>query len=162
MTFMDLCQRLQDLPLSVAIVEGYLFAVIETVHVIALVLVFGSIAVVDLRLLGISSRGHSVHQLSKDVLPVTWIAFGFAVMSGSLLFISKATTYAADWPFRFKFCFMVLAGLNMLIFQFITSRSVSEWDLASPAPRTARLAGGLSLLFWIGVIACGRWVGFTV
>ena len=94
MILMELCQRLKDLPLSVSIAEsGFLFPTIETVHVMAIVLVFGSIAVVDLRLLGISSRGHSVRQLAEDVLPVTWIAFVFAVVSGTLMFLSNATGY---------------------------------------------------------------------
>ncbi len=163
MTFLDLCQRLQDLPLSVAIAEsGWLFPTIETLHVIGLVLVFGSIAVIDLRLLGVSSRGHSVHQLSEDVLPVTWVAFALAVVSGLLLFMSNATVYFENTAFRIKICFLLLAGVNMLIFQFLTSKTVNEWDLAHPAPTAARIAGGLSLLFWIAVVVCGRYIGFTI
>jgi hypothetical protein len=50
----------------------------------------------------------------------------------------------------------------MVVFHFVTYRSVGVWDKEPAAPPAARLAGCLSLLFWIGVVACGRWIGFTV
>jgi hypothetical protein len=57
---------------------------------------------------------------------------------------------------------MVLAGLNMLLFHFVTWRSVHDWNTTTPTPFPARVAGLLSLAFWIAVVICGRWVGWTV
>ena len=56
---------------------------------------------------------------------------------------------------------MAFAGLNMLIFHFLTYRDVQGWDDDVITPRAARVAGALSLIFWIGVVAFGRWIGFT-
>ncbi|MBV8853859.1 MAG: hypothetical protein JOY91_10685, partial [Sinobacteraceae bacterium] len=82
-------QALQDTRIAIAIREGEsLFPWIECVHVLALTLVIGSIAIVDLRLLGWASRQRGVAQVTADVLPLTWTAFGFAVLSGGLLFAS--------------------------------------------------------------------------
>jgi hypothetical protein len=61
-----------------------------------------------------------------------------------------------------KMLLLVAAGLNMLIFHFVTHKSVANWDSDTPTPLAAKVAGGLSLLFWIGVVAYGRWIGFTV
>ena len=138
------------------------FPTIETVHVLVLVIVVGSIAIVDLRLLGVASNNRTVSQLSNDVLPITWTAFVLALITGGLLFSSKATHYLANWPFRFKMALLALAGLNMLLFHFLTYRDVSGWDEQRVTPRAARLAGFLSLAFWTGVIVFGRWIGFTV
>jgi hypothetical protein len=138
------------------------FPTAESIHVFFLVLVVGTIAIVDLRLLGVASRNRSVSQLSNDVLPITWTAFCGAVITGSLLFSSRATHYLVNWPFRIKICLLLLAGLNMLIFHFMTYRNVRRWDNDTVTPSAARVAGGLSLLFWIGVVVFGRWVGFTV
>jgi len=138
------------------------FPTIETVHVLVLVIVVGSIAIVDLRLLGVASNNRPVSQLSNDVLPITWTAFVLALITGGLLFSSKATHYLGNWPFRFKMALLALAGLNMLLFHFLTYRGVSGWDDQRVTPRAARLAGFLSLAFWTGVIVFGRWIGFTV
>jgi hypothetical protein len=126
----------------------------------ALTIVFGSIAMVDLRLLGIASRNSSVSRLSDEVLPWTWAAWCAAAVFGTLMFIAKATTYAGNLQFRLKFVCMGLAALNMLIFKFGAYRHVDRWDSGVP-PASAKLAGGLSLALWIGVVFFGRWIGFT-
>jgi hypothetical protein len=139
----------------------WLFPIIETAHVLALAVVFGSVAMLDLRLLGIASRGVSVQKLSREVLPWTWSAFVLAAIFGTLMFISKAETYFNNFEFRMKFLALSLAGLNMLVFHLGPFRRVAHWDPRQPPPAVARVAGGLSLLLWILVIFYGRWVGFT-
>ena len=139
----------------------WLFPIVETLHVIALTIVVGSIAMIDLRLLGMVSRTSPVSRLSKEVLPWTWTAWCVAAVFGSLLFASNANAYAANVQFRLKFTCMALAALNMLIFQFGAFRHVERWDLGQP-PTRAKIAGALSMLLWIGVVFFGRWVGFTV
>jgi hypothetical protein len=138
----------------------WLFPIIETLHVIALTMVLGTIAMVDLRLLGMASRDSSVSRLSQEMLPWTWTAWCAAAVFGSLLFMSNATTYAGNLQFRLKFVCMGLAAINMLIFHFGAYRHVAQWDSGVP-PVSAKLAGGLSLLLWISVVFFGRWTGFT-
>lgn len=153
---------LESQPFAVAIVEGaYLFPWIETVHVIAIVTVVGSISVIDLRLLGVKAHVPSAQRLMRQLLPITWVAFGIALISGLLMFSSKAVKYAANGPFLAKMALLVLAGLNMAVFHAITHKSIAAWDLGKTPP-SAKLAGALSLTLWTAVIACGRWIGFTV
>jgi hypothetical protein len=139
---------------------GWLFPEIETAHVLALALVFGSIFMVDLRLLGVTSRDSPVSRLSAECLPYTWIAFMCAVISGSLLFASRAHTYFHNLQFQLKFVCMALAGLNMAVFHCGAYRHVLEWDTRLPPPPAARLAGVLSIALWTAVIFFGRWIGF--
>jgi hypothetical protein len=137
------------------------FSIVETIHVLALAVVFGSIAMLDMRLLGWTARDSKVAALMRETLPWTWCAWVIAALSGSLLFISKATTYASNLDFQLKFVCMALAGINMAVFHFGPYRYVATWDTAPRAPTQVRVAGGLSMLLWIGVIFFGRWVGFT-
>ena len=141
---------------------AWAFTTIELVHVIAISLVIGTIAIVDLRLLGLASTKRSFTELAREVLPWTWIAFVLAAMAGSLLFISRATEYFVNPVFWTKMSIMVLAGINMLVFEFITVRSVQKWDLAPTPPLSARLAGGISISCWALVVVFGRWTGFTM
>lgn len=165
MNLADIAEQIADLPLATAISTGsvwqWTFPAIETVHVVAITTVFGSIFLVDLRLLGVSERSLKVSKYSAELLPLTWTAFGLAVVSGSLLFMSKAPDYVANLQFRLKIAFIVLAGLNMAFFQWGIYRRVEEWDVRWPPPAAARIAGLVSLLCWTTVIFLGRWIGFT-
>jgi hypothetical protein len=70
--------------------------------------------------------------------------------------------YTQNSFFLGKMLLMVCAGINMALFEFLTWKSVKEWENDPVGPIGARIAGGLSLLFWIGVIVFGRWIGFTI
>jgi hypothetical protein len=139
-----------------------LFPMIESVHVLAICLVVGSILAVDLRLLGVASIGRPVSRVTSGILPLTWGAFVVAVGSGGLLFISNATKYLANGFFIAKLLLIGAAGLNMLVFHAVSARDLPKWDEQARLPVSARLAGGLSICLWIAVVACGRWIGFTM
>ncbi len=141
--------------------SGWLFPTIEVVHVIALTLVVGSIAMLDLRLLGVSRKEYGVLELASETLPWTWGAFALAVVSGLLMFASAATSYADNIPFRIKLILLALAGINMAVFHVTAYRTAHRWNHQIPTPRAARIAGTLSLTFWIGVVFFGRWIGFV-
>src|SRR5689334_20719799 len=72
------------------------FPMLESVHVIAITTVLGAIAIMDLRLLGWAGADSKVTQVSRDALPWTWGAFAVALVTGSLLFTSKAANYAPN------------------------------------------------------------------
>jgi hypothetical protein len=150
---------LQNTYLAVKVGEDW-FPYVESAHVVCLATVAGTILTVDARLLGLASRHLRFTYLSERLLPWTWGAFICAAVTGSLLFMANATSYAGNTPFQYKMLLLLLAGLNMLYFQFVTFRNVSRWDTGTPAP-AARLSGALSVALWCGVIACGRWVGFV-
>jgi hypothetical protein len=156
-------QWLQDSQIGTTIREdGSYFPWIESVHVLALTMVVGTIAIIDLRLLDLASRHRSVHRMVIEILPYSWTAFALALVTGGTLFASNAVKYSENWPFRAKMVLLLLAGLNMLLFHFVTGRGLKNWDPAIRSPIGAKLAGGISLGLWVGVVACGRWIGFTM
>jgi len=157
----EICVRLQETSLATAIRESrWLFPTIETLHVLATGLVVGTITMLDLRLLNLASRDRSVREVSAEVLPWTWASFACAAISGALLFSSDAVKYYGNLQFRAKIMLLLLSGVNTLIFELGTFRSVAAWDRGR-TPLAAKLAGGLSLIFWISVVTLGRWIGFT-
>lgn len=159
----DLVAYFEDSGIAEAIRENdTLFPLIESIHVIAICLVVGTILALDLRLLGLASVGRPVSRLANAILPVTWGAFAIAATSGFLLFISNATKYLANGYFDAKMILICTAGLNMVIFHAVGARDMPQWEKQARPPLAARLAGGLSILLWIAVVACGRWIGFTM
>jgi hypothetical protein len=161
--FADLISYFENSALADNIRENdLLFPLIESVHVVAICLVVGSILAVDLRLLGLASINRSVSRVTQGILPLTWGAFVVAVGSGGLLFISNATKYLGNGYFIAKILLIGAAGLNMAIFHVIGAKDLPRWENEARLPLPARLAGGLSILLWIAVVACGRWIGFTM
>jgi hypothetical protein len=159
-----LLHSLEGTSVALAIAESEtLFPWIECVHVLAITLVVGSIAIVDLRLIGFASRDHAITRLTKEVLPCVWAAFFVAAVTGSLLFASKAMTYGHNFFFQGKMVLLVLAGINMAVFQVLVSRDVERWgSTPHTTPTAAKIAGACSLCLWIAVVVFGRWIGFTL
>lgn len=143
-------------------VSAWAFPTLETLHVIALVTVLGSILVVDLRMLGLASKATPITVLSNDALRLTWIGFVCAATTGLLLFVSKASSYAINPYFQIKIILLALAGLNMLYFHFVTQKGVAQWDSAADIPTAVKVSGAVSLIFWISITFFGRAIGHTL
>lgn len=156
-------QALEATGFATAVREStWMFPTIETLHVMALVLVVGTIWIVDLRIIGLASRDRSIGDVLTATLPYTWVSFLFAAITGFLMFASSATTYAANTPFRIKIVLLLFAGTNMLMFHWFTRKGLHEWDNVLRPPALMRLTGCASILFWCGVVCAGRWIGFTL
>jgi hypothetical protein len=163
MTWATLLQSVYDSPVGSSIRQsGVLFPWIESIHVLMATTVVGTIAIVDLRLIGFASHRRGARQLILDLLPFTWAAFAFAVITGSLLFTSNAPSYVANAPFVSKMVVLLLAGINMAIFHLTAYQRIGQWNDALPTPTGVRIAGATSLTLWIAIVFLGRWIGFTI
>jgi hypothetical protein len=132
--------------------------IVEALHVAAAVAVFGTVLIVDLRLLGLADSSRAYARLSRETLRLTWLAFAVAAVTGVLMFATSAEVYFANVAFRWKTLALLGAGLNMAFFQLVTARGAAGTE---PPPRAARAAGLTSLLLWAAVVLLGRWIGFT-
>ena len=139
----------------------FVFPLLESAHVIGLALVFGTIAVIDLRLLGVASTERSFQRMASDILKWTWAAFALTALTGSLMFMTNAVVYAHNFYFRLKMALLVLSGINMLAFELTAGRTIHRWDQAPSAPPMGRAVATLSLVMWIAIIFAGRIIGFT-
>jgi hypothetical protein len=148
-----------DVPTWINTTRGA-FAVVEALHVIAISTVFGTIAIVDLRLLGLPNTLRPFTEVAGETLRWTWAAFGLAVTTGSLLFVTNPSFYFGNFEFRTKMLLQLFAGINMAVFELRTVKTVTLWD-SGKTPAAARIAGALSLLLWLAVIAFGRLIGFA-
>jgi hypothetical protein len=135
--------------------------IVNALHVLAATTLFGTVLVVDLRLLGFPDTRRPITRISLEMLRLTWAAFFLALVTGALMFAANGNTYLVNTAFQLKLAALLGAGINMAIFQGITYRSVRAWDAGVSTPRAARIAGALSILIWVSVIFLARWVGFT-
>jgi hypothetical protein len=155
------CGWLEQSPVGAAVRQSlWLFPAIETVHLLGIIVLVGTVAAFDLRLLGWALERTPVSDLARRLLPWAWVGFGIQVVTGALLFSSEAAKMYVNPAFRLKMLLICLAGAQALIFQLAAGRSLAAWDERAAVPVPARIGGLISMLLWIGVVAAGRWIGF--
>ena len=141
----------------------WLYPAVEIVHIVGIGLLFGSIAILDLRLLGFS-KSIAVKRLTSHVLLWAAAAFLLIVPSGLMMFIAHASDLIASPVFVLKICLIMGAGLNAGLFYTIVFPSVGAWDSEEMRklgpPPSARVSAAVSLAIWISVIACGRLLAY--
>lgn len=140
----------------------HLFPAIESLHVIFVCLVVAFIFWVDIRLVWIGYRDLGMSVINRIALPVVWLAFAGAVVTGSLMFSSIAPDYLANAYFKAKLVTIGLAGVNMAAFHAVTHSGLVQIDESAPTPVAARVFGLLSIALWTTVVCLGRYVGFTL
>lgn len=135
--------------------------VIEGIHLLSTAVLFGTILIVDLRLLSAPDAKRPFTRVAHDLLRWTWLAFAVNAITGALMFTQDAVVYAGNTTFQLKMAALLMAGMNMVVFECITRRSVNAWDQDARTPRMARAAAIISLSLWMAMIVLGRWTGYT-
>jgi uncharacterized membrane protein len=159
---LEVCRWLEGTPGSEALHESiWVYPIVESVHVLTLCLFLGMTVMIDLRLLGASFTANPVSQVYRRFAP--WMVSGFAVMavSGALLFYAAPVKTYLNIFFRLKMIFLVMAGVNVTVFHFITSRTMHRWDIEKRLPLRVQLAGGASLALWAAIAICGRMIAYN-
>jgi hypothetical protein len=160
---LEFCQWLASTSWSIALHEShYAYLALLAVHVLTLTIFVGTIAMVDLRLLGLTMARVPVSEVMRRLLP--WSAAGFVVMlgTGALLFSAAPVLGYHNVFFRFKMAALTLAVINAWTFHRQIYGRVAEWDRDPVPPRTARIAGGLSLALWAAIITAGRMMPYQI
>lgn len=149
-------------PWSIALRESlFVWPLLESAHVLTLMLFVGTAAMLDLRLLGLTFRTVPASEFTGRLLPWTRASFVVMAITGLLLFYATPLRYYQNIFFRVKVVLLVAAGLNIWWFHSRVHQRVQTWDLTMPPPRAARLAAVLSLSAWMGVVVTGRMVAYN-
>jgi hypothetical protein len=159
---LEFCQWLDQTSVGAAIRQSlWLFPAIETVHLLGMTALVGTITVLDLRLLGWAMPRQRVSQVASRLLPWAWLGFGVQVVTGTLLFSSEAVKVYGNPAFRLKMLLLLCAGIQALIFQIVVHRKLPAWDERPSLPFSAKVMGLISILLWVGIVTAGRFIGFV-
>jgi hypothetical protein len=156
MSLLGLFEWCNNTSVGAAIRESaWLFPVVETVHLLALAVLGGTILVVDFRLCGLGLRRQPVAEIAHDVQP--WMVGSLATMlvSGALLFSSEALKCYENGAFWMKMISLLLA----VLFTFTVRRSATRAG-SHLTPAWGRVVAAISLTLWLGVGVGGRAIGF--
>lgn len=137
----------------------WLYPIVEIVHIVGIVLLVGSVAMFDLRVLGFA-RTLPLRALGQHLLPWSVAGLGLVVPAGLMMFSAHPHDFAGNQVFQLKLSLVAVAGLNALLFHQGIYRTVEAWDRGR-APALARTHAAASLAIWIAVISCGRLLAYT-
>lgn len=135
------------------------YPAVETLHILGLALLVGSAVSFDMRLLGVAPL-LPVEAVARLLLPIARIGFGVALLSGAVLFMMQARTFATLPLFFVKIGTIAIAVINTVIFHRGIFTSVHQWPQANP-PRAARVAAAISLVCWTIALVCGRFLAYV-
>jgi len=142
--------------------SDYAFPLIEGSHIMALSLSVGLILLFDLRLLRLAFPGEPVSRVMHQVMKIALPGFTVMFITGLALFFAQPEKAARNRYFQAKMLTLVLLGINALVYQLKFYPKMAEWDSASSVPAGARVIAGISLVFWVLVIAFGRIMAYEL
>jgi hypothetical protein len=137
----------------------WVWPILEDLHFFGLILLIGSIGVLNLRVLGF------LKQLPVAPLHrfIPWGIAGFVInlITGVLFFIGMPPFYAVNFVFILKMLTIVVAGANLVLF-YCTSAFLGLEQVGSgeDAPRSAKVIAAVTLILWFAVIILGRYIPF--
>jgi hypothetical protein len=127
------------------------YPILEIGHIIGIALVFGTLWIVDLRILGRMPM-FDVNQLAKQIWPWTIAGFSLAAMTGLTMFVSRIGDLINNPAFVLKICLLFAAGTNAAV---LHARGAINCESL-----LTRAQAVLSILIWLAVIVCGRWIAY--
>ncbi|HVS88494.1 MAG TPA: DUF6644 family protein [Candidatus Acidoferrum sp.] len=146
---LNFCKWLENTSWALAISRSlWAYPVVQVIHFSGLSLWVGTIAVVDLRFLGLAGRRQSASELAEQLIPWTWTGLGIAFLGGALLFSASASAFFYNPAFRIKLALVLLGA----VYHIIVQQKARRWGQAPAIPAVAKLATILELALWIGVI----------
>ncbi len=154
----QLFEWLENTSLAILIRQSlWLYPALEVIHIIGIVLLVGAAFMFDFRLLGYS-KNLPVTGLSQHLLPWSKKGLLLIVPSGIMLFMTNAVVLGENFTFWLKMGLLVLAALNVLVFHRYIFKS--DQNFSEILTQRAKLTAVFSIILWISIIACGRWLAY--
>ena len=152
-------ERLETSPFGALMRESALFyPTANLLHLLGLVMLLGSMLLLDLRLLGLA-REVPVQEASRRLTPIGIAGLLIQLVTGFCLFAADAGPLTGNWLLQLKLALVGVGIANALLFRACWARRLADWDLRPPL--AGRLQVALSILTWCGVMSAGRVLAYV-
>jgi hypothetical protein len=156
----EILLALEQSALAAAIRQSpWVYPAANILHVTAVVVFAGAVAVMDLALLG-AFRGAAPGAIAVPVRQAAMAALGLVAATGFVLFAAEASHVALNPVFQAKFAVIALAGLNALLLGRMAEATLRDWPREQPLPARVVVAAMASLVLWVTVAALGRAIAY--
>jgi hypothetical protein len=139
----------------------WIIPLVQTIHILAIAIILSSVAMLDLRLLGLAGKRVTISGMAERFLPWIWGALAVLALSGMILITGEPDRSLLNPAFQIKMALVVSAIAVTLIFQRTVRRNAAFWDLSPSRRRSARLTALISLAIWLAIAICGRLIAYV-
>lgn len=133
----------------------------QSLHILGIAVVMGSIVMVDLKLLGLAVPTQNVSEMIRRLMPWTWWALSLNAVTGLLFVLARPNRYFYNPVAEWKFSMLVPAVALAFILHRLNSRERDYWERSSGRRISARILAVVSLVLWTGVVLAGRWIAYS-
>ena len=153
---------ISNTPLSLFIGKNFWFIpIVQTIHILAIATSFGSVAMINLRILGVSWRSRTVEQTARRFLPWIWWSFLVLILTGLLMIIGEPVRELINPIFWMKMILVIVGILVSLGFQSSVRRNGAGWDSTRTHKLAVRVGAGAVIVLWCAIMLAGRWIAYA-
>jgi len=153
------CDWLSNTPVSLKIQTVlWIIPAVQTIHILSVSIVMASMAMLDLRLMGIAGKRQPISRMVDRFVPWVWRVLLILVATGTILIIGEPERELLNWAFRTKMAMVATVSLITLVVQQMNKRDATFWENRRIA---AAAVGVVSLLLWVAIVTAGRWIAYV-
>jgi hypothetical protein len=141
--------------------QAWIVPTSQSIHILSVSVVFGCAVMISMRLLGFSASGRSISQLVDTVVPWMYRALGVLLFTGAVQTIAEPVRQFVTPAFWGKMLMIICVIILTVWFARAVRRNAARWDTAASRPAGAKMFALVSLGLWVGIIFCGRFIGYT-
>ena len=156
------CDLIAALPISHAIQDiAWIIPMVQAVHIISVSIVVGSVIMIDTKLLGLTGADTTASGQVDRYTPWIWSALAVLFCTGLVLICGEPRRELLNVVFLSKMALIVFIVVATIVFQKVAHRHVLAWGKTPSNPMLARGLAAASLIVWVAIIACGRWIAYV-
>jgi hypothetical protein len=134
---------------------------IQSIHILAIAAVFGSVLMTNLRIFGLAGRGRTMTQTARRYLPWVWWGLLVLLLTGIGMTLGEPVREITNPVFWIKMILIIVAASVSLWFQDSVRRNVARWELTHDGRVLVRVGAGAVIALWCLIMVCGRWIAYA-
>lgn len=160
--FRSLADWMASTPISLAFQNAlWVIPTSQSIHLIAIGIVFGAAVILNLRLLGIGRSTRRVSELFDTLLPWLWGGLTVLLLTGIVQTFAEPARQLKTPHFLWKMVMVLVVAIVTFLFQKSVRRHKAQWDAAAANPAAGKLFALVTLSLWVGIIVCGRMIAYV-
>jgi len=154
--------RVSDWPFALWL-QSHFYAIpaFQTVHILAIAILFASTLMLSLRVLGINGLDQSLADSMRRYRPWIWSALLALFVSGIVLLISEPVRNMINAIFWIKMSLLAVAVAFSFAFQRSIRMLMATWEVSPDGHVSLRIGAVAIILLWCAVMAGGRWIAYA-